>query len=140
MEPIESVRPGGVGEVMSDAAEVMTNGMGLSMGTNRDNSIEWGHSVSDLVIYLDASLTGLGFTTPLHHLGFCASTPSECLVTTIFYYEALAIASTLLLASGISPQTNHLLVYTDPSPFATMDSLGSHLWSGVLAETGMGWK
>ena len=84
-----------------------------SEGIHILNSIEWGHLDSNLVIYSDASLTGLGFEIPLHHLGFCTSTPSECLVTTIFYYEALAITSVVLWASGLSPKINHLLVYTN---------------------------
>jgi len=34
---------------------------------------EWGISDADLITYTDASLTGLGFTTPTLKLGFCSS-------------------------------------------------------------------
>ena len=75
--------------------------------------IEWDCSDADLIVYSDASLTGLGFTVPMQCLGFCASTPSDCPSLTIFYYEALAIASTILWVSSLSPRVKKILVYTD---------------------------
>jgi len=77
------------------------------------DAIEWDHSDADIIIYSDASLTGLGFTAPSKLIGFCASVPNDEPVSTIFYFEALAIASAILWASGITPPICHLLLYTD---------------------------
>src|SRR5882672_10125845 len=60
-----------------------------------------------------ASLTGLSFAAPKLHLGFCASIPTLSPLTTIFYFEALAIASAILWASGLVPPIPWLLIFTD---------------------------
>jgi len=77
------------------------------------DAIEWDHSDADIIIYSDASLTGLGFTAPSKLIGFCASVPNDEPVSTIFYFEALAIASAILWASGLTPPIRRLLIYTD---------------------------
>jgi len=74
---------------------------------------EWDSNDADLAIYSDASLSGLGFVIPKILLGFCASTPTDCATPTIFYYEALAIASAILWTSGQTSNIRRLLVYTN---------------------------
>ena len=46
-------------------------------------------------------------------IGFCASVPNDSITPTIFFYEALAIASAVLWASGLEPRIKWLLIYTD---------------------------
>ena len=79
-----------------------------SEGVHILESIEWDHSDADLIVYSDVSLTGLGFVVPTQRLGFCTSTPSDFPSPTIFYYEALAIASTILWVSGLSPRVKKI--------------------------------
>src|SRR5882724_6806699 len=62
---------------------------------------------------MDMSLTGLGFTAPTLKLGFFSSIPAHSPLTTIFYFEALAIASAILWASGLEPGIRRLLIFTD---------------------------
>ena len=56
---------------------------------------------------------GLGFVIPEKCLGFYASTPTDLLHPTIFYFEALTIASAVLWASKLTPPAHHLLIYMD---------------------------
>jgi len=84
-----------------------------SDGVHMLDAVEWDASDMDLIIYTDVSLTGLGFTAPHRLIGFCASMPANKLLATIFYYEALAIASAILWATGLRPSVNHLLIYTN---------------------------
>src|SRR5882724_1489585 len=62
---------------------------------------------------MDMSLTGLGFTAPTLKLGFFSSIPAHSPLTTIFYFEAFAIASAILWASGLEPGIHCLLIFTD---------------------------
>ena len=84
-----------------------------SDGVHVMDAIEWTRPDADLTIFCDASLTGLGFTAPSLKLGFTSAIPSDTKLTTIFFYEALAIASALLWASSINPPVKRLLIYTD---------------------------
>jgi len=77
------------------------------------DAIEWGASDANLTIFCDVSLTGLGFIVPSHQLGVTSPVSHDSKLSTIFYYEALAIASALLWASGVVPTICHLLIYTD---------------------------
>jgi len=77
------------------------------------DSIEWGQYDTDLTIYCDVSLTGLGFVIPSRKLGFTSTVPPISKLTMIFYYEALAITSAVLWASGITPSIHCLLIYSD---------------------------
>jgi len=74
---------------------------------------EWDHTDANLTIYTDESLMGLGFVIPEKCLGFYASTPTDLLHPTIFYFEALTIASAVLWASKLTPPAHHLLIYMD---------------------------
>jgi len=77
------------------------------------DAVEWVQTDADLIIYSDASLSGLGFTAPNMLIGFCASVPNDSITPTIFFYEALAIASAVLWASALEPRIKRLLIYTD---------------------------
>jgi len=77
------------------------------------DAVEWDASDTDLIIYTDASLIGLGFMVPHHLISFCASLPANTPLVTIFYYEALAITSAILWATGLRPPVNCLLIYMD---------------------------
>jgi len=85
----------------------------ISDGVHMLDAEEWGISNVDLITYTDMSLTGLGFTTPTLKLGFCSSIPAHSPLTTIFYFEALAITSAILWASGLEPGIRRLLIFTD---------------------------
>jgi len=77
------------------------------------HTVEWDASDADLIIYTDVSFIGLGFTVPHHLIGFCMSMPANTPLSTIFYYEALAIALAVIWATGLRHPVNHLLIYTD---------------------------
>ena len=77
------------------------------------DAVEWDCSDANLTVYSDASLTGLGFMAPSKLMGFCTSIPNNKPVSTIFYFEALAIVLAILWASGLAPPIQCLLIYTD---------------------------
>jgi len=77
------------------------------------NVEEWGKSDANLVIYTNASLIGLAFFTPNIYLEFFSSIPFHCHLTTIFFFEALAIALAIHWASSLEPPIHCLLIFTD---------------------------
>jgi len=80
-----------------------------------------------LTIYTDASLTGLGFVIPEKCLGFCASTPTDPLHPMIFYFEALAIASAVLWASGLTPPPLASHIHRLTQLWSTSSTLSVHM-------------
>ena len=75
--------------------------------------IEWTESDAKLIIYCDASLSGLRFFASLLRLGFYAVIPENPPLQMIFYFEALCICTAILWALGFEHPVCQLLAFTD---------------------------
>jgi len=64
-----------------------------SDGIHIIDEIEWTKPDVNLIIYCDASLSGLSFVAPSFKLGFYALTPVVSPLQTIFYFKALCISA-----------------------------------------------
>nr|GAT47557.1 predicted protein [Mycena chlorophos] len=91
-----------------------------SDGTLLLDALDWNpHTEAHATIYCDASLGGMGFWVLGHLLGFHAPVPSEPPASTIFYFEALCVASALrwyctnVLASSSTTSRYRLTIFTD---------------------------
>jgi hypothetical protein len=69
-----------------------------------------GHTT--MVAYTDASSKGIGVWFPGEHVGYQCSLPSNAPKDAIFFFEALAVCSAILLARSFR-KTTRLIVYTD---------------------------
>ena len=92
-----------------------TNHIKRSNGVHFLKSVVWspsdtGHTT--MVAYTDASSKGLGVWFPGEHVGYQCPLPLNAPKDAIFYFEALAVCSAILLASSFQ-KTSHLIVYTD---------------------------
>ncbi|THH05851.1 hypothetical protein EW146_g9790 [Bondarzewia mesenterica] len=75
---------------------------------------DWSPEDADLVLYTDASLSGLGFWCPLRWEGFMSPLPSPPQGTeTIFWFEALTVLSALIYATTLDPPPTTLAIFTD---------------------------
>src|SRR5882724_4821579 len=77
------------------------------------DAIEWNEQDANLVIYYDASLSGLGFVAPQLKLSFYVLTPDDSPLQTIFFFKALCISAAILWALGLDGPIHHLLIFTD---------------------------
>src|SRR5882724_7674250 len=94
--------------------------MGLSTGLYYFDVTEWSLTDADMVIYCDACLTGLGFYCPQCDIAFFADIANLTPTRTIFYYEALAVLSTLTWAHELAHLPHRLLIYTDSMNMVNM--------------------
>ena len=69
-----------------------------------------GHTT--MVVYTDASSKGLGVWFPGEHVGYQCPLPLNAPKDAIFFFEALAICSAILLARSFR-KTTCMIVYTD---------------------------
>ena len=88
-------------------------------------SVVWGPDSADLIIFCDACPRGLGFCCPSLNLSFCSLIPDTPQLKSIFFHEAICIASALTWETSLSSyMPHHLLIYTDSmdtiEPFHTM--------------------
>jgi hypothetical protein len=78
--------------------------------------LAWVPGDADLQIYCDASLSGLGFWSPSTLQGFVHRLPSSSpsfLTTSIFWLEALCVASAVEFAASLSYPPSRLAIFTD---------------------------
>ena len=75
----------------------------------------WGPEQADLLIYADASMTGMGFSIPSLNRGFYAHKPPAppSVEDNIFWYEALTVAAAVEWACELPHPPRRLGVYTD---------------------------
>jgi hypothetical protein len=79
-------------------------------------SLAWRSGEADLQLYCDASLTGLGFWSPSALHGFTHALPppaSELADHTIFWFEALCVASAIEYAASLPTVPRRLTIFTD---------------------------
>jgi hypothetical protein len=93
-----------------------------SGGTALLESLDWDpHTETHATIYCDASLKGMGFWLPERLLGFYSPVPSEPPADTIFFFEALCVASALrwycttVLSNTTTASRYRLTIFTDNS-------------------------
>ncbi|KAF5366419.1 hypothetical protein D9758_009736 [Tetrapyrgos nigripes] len=82
------------------------------------NSLEWSVLEVDLVVYTDASATGMGIWCPsfLRALYSPIVTPQP---SCIFFFKAWAVVSALSFASSLN-QFHHIIIFTDNSNTVNM--------------------
>lgn len=94
----------------------------------------WGPSSADLVIFCDASLTGMGFWCPRFNAGFLTiglpPAPSHLLDHNIYWFESLCVLSTLLWAASLPRRPSRLAIFTDNlntvQVFASLRAYGAY--------------
>jgi len=84
-----------------------------STGVHLLRTIDWGLEDSNLTIYCDACLEGMGFWYPDHSLGYYSPVPFEVPTDFIFYYEALCVLSALRQAAETSETPIRIIIFTD---------------------------
>ncbi|KAJ7634576.1 hypothetical protein FB45DRAFT_743528 [Roridomyces roridus] len=91
-----------------------------SNGTLLLQALDWDpHEEAHATMYCDASLAGMGFWVPERLLGFYSPVPSEPPTDTIFFFEALCVASALrwyctnILANTDASTRFRLAIFTD---------------------------
>ena len=99
-------------QVMSDLCWVADT-MEASTGLFYFDATEWSPADAEVVIYCDASLTGLGFYCPADNVAYHADISATTTQKTIFYQEALAVLSALTWALDSKSSGIRLLIYTD---------------------------
>ena len=77
------------------------------------NSVVWGCSDADLIVFCDASLKGLAFYILSFNSAFFSPISQQPPNFHIFFYEALSIVSTLAFCVGLQPPLYRLLIYSD---------------------------
>ena len=90
-------------------AETMQSTTGLFLF----DAIEWSPLDADLVIYCEASLTGLGFYCPSLNIAYYADISHIILTHMIFYYKYLSILSVLAWAHDLTHPPHRLMIYMD---------------------------
>ena len=75
--------------------------------------VEWGIHQADVVAFSDACMSGMGFFFVHSSAGFQCETPGDPPKDTIFYYEALAVASVVDAATRLPIVPTRLLIYSD---------------------------
>jgi hypothetical protein len=76
-------------------------------------SLNWTPGEADLQLYCDASFSGLGFWSPYPLYGFVHQFPSSSPAQTIFWLEALCVASALQFATFSLPPLSRVVIFTD---------------------------
>ena len=75
----------------------------------------WDSHAADMLIYCDASLSGMGFWCPHLNLGFASAKPAAPggVEDNIFWYEALTVAAAIAWAASLRHPPRRLAVFTD---------------------------
>ena len=84
------------------------------------NARQWNAGDADIVLYCDASLSGLGFWIEKENIGLFATIPAYSTDVTetdkiIFHYEALCLISALAHVHLSASDKSRILIYTDNS-------------------------
>jgi hypothetical protein len=77
------------------------------------NALTWDPTLSDLTIFSDASMSGMGFYSPHFLLGFHSALPVDAPINGIFFFEALSVCAALHWASGLPVPPKTLTIYSD---------------------------
>jgi len=116
-------------------AETMESATGLLLF----NATEWLPSEADMVIYCDASLTGLGFYCPYLNIAYYVDIAYFNPTRTIFFYEALCVLYALTWAHDCTYLPHRLLIFTDSMYTVEMfNSLKAHQGYNELLMHAMG--
>jgi hypothetical protein len=102
-----------VGKNMTEDLNWLLRHLRSSTGIYVYKSVTWNPHQSDLVIYCDASLRGMGFFTPQLSLAFYSDVPSNPPSEAIFFYEALTVCAALHWSSTLPQPPNTLTIFTD---------------------------
>ena len=89
--------------------------MEQSDGVYLFGDVKWGLHQADVTAYSDACMVGLGFYFRDSNEGFQCETPGNPPKDTIFFFEALAVASVVDAATRLSTVPSRLLIYSDNS-------------------------
>ncbi|KDR64848.1 hypothetical protein GALMADRAFT_82606, partial [Galerina marginata CBS 339.88] len=89
------------------------NHIKMSSGVYLLRTLDWGVDNSDLTIYCDACMEGMGFWYPDHSLGYYSPVPDGIPTDFIFYYEALCVLSAFFHASEMSSAPLRIVIFTD---------------------------
>ncbi|KIP09310.1 hypothetical protein PHLGIDRAFT_58459, partial [Phlebiopsis gigantea 11061_1 CR5-6] len=75
----------------------------------------WAWDRADLLVWCDASLSGMGFWCPRMNVGFAAPKPPapSSVEDNIFWYEALTVAAAIAWAASLRRPPQRLAVFTD---------------------------
>ncbi|TDL23316.1 DNA/RNA polymerase, partial [Rickenella mellea] len=77
------------------------------------DAIAWNLEEADMVMYSDASLTGLGFWSPTATAAFHHKFQESIPQSLIYFYEALSVCCALRWASTLVRTPHRLVIYTD---------------------------
>jgi hypothetical protein len=102
-----------VNNLIRDDLRWAANHIKSSSGVYLLRSLDWGLDDSDLTIYCDACMDGMGFWYPDHSVGYYSPTPIGVPTDLIFYYEALCVLSALIHASELSSIPMRIIIFTD---------------------------
>lgn len=102
----------------------------ITKGIHVLRTISWSPSQTDITLYCDACLTGMGFWCPSKQQAFIADTssaPQTCSDDTIFWFEALTVLAALHWAAALPLKPKRITIFTDNLNTVQMfDSLRSH--------------
>jgi hypothetical protein len=87
--------------------------LGSASGIYVYEALSWDPHTSDLTIYCDACLTGMGFYIPTLALAFHSPVPGDPPPGAIFFFEALAVCSALHWSSTFAPRPRTLTIFSD---------------------------
>jgi len=102
-----------VNNLVRDELMWAANHIQASSGVHVLRTIDWGPENSDLTIYCDACLDGMGFWYPDHSMGYYSPVPLGVPTDFIFYYEALCVLSALHHAAKTSETPLRIIIFTD---------------------------
>jgi hypothetical protein len=104
-----------VGKRMCEDLAWLVNHLRNASGVYVYKSLTWDVSASDLIIFCDASLHGLGIFIPSLKLGLHADIPCDAPSDHIFFFEALTVCSALHWVPSLTQRVKRLSIYTDNS-------------------------
>jgi len=87
--------------------------MHASFGINLLLSVSWDAEVADVTVFCNTCMEGLAFYYPNHRTGFYAPVPNDTACNIIFYFDALAVASTCNDLKKMMTDQSHIIIYTN---------------------------
>ena len=89
----------------------LTDTMESSLGIFLLDSLEWSPDNTDLTIYCDACLHGLGYYAPVCDAAYYVEFTDISSPHSIFYYEALCVISAMAWSLQLKNPPNRLLIF-----------------------------
>ena len=96
--------------------------MCASLRINLLSSMSWEIDDADATVFCGACMEGLTFYYPDCSTGYYAPIPNNTTCKIIFYFEALAVASTCNDLKSTMPHCSHIIIYTDSKNTVNMFS------------------